>query len=262
MSKVYVFGSGPAGLVAAHAAAGLGHEVEIITNKMTPSVISGAQYLDRHIPGVTSEQPDGQVRFYKQGKAAGYAMKVYGDLSAATSWDKYDDGGLYPLWYLRDAYSHLWELYKYKLVYMNMDANALASFMDTQSDLMVVAMPLMQLCINADHNFQSQNITAYSGLPSDMPDKYRHLLKEGNGNWILYNGKKRYPWYRCSVINEGASLEVPGHYDDGVQISKPLSTTCDCWSNVPRIALVGRYGRWEKNELVSGAWDRVRDALQ
>lgn len=262
MSKVYVFGSGPAGLVAAHAAADLGHEIEILTNKMTPSVISGAQYLDKHIPGVTSEQPDSQVKFYKHGKATGYAMKIYSDPKAPTSWDKYEDGKLYPLWYLRDTYSHLWELYKGKLVYMNVDANVLASFMDTTADLLVVAMPLASLCIDKGHNFQSQKITTYAGVPADMPDKYRHLMQTGNGNWILYNGKRKSPWYRCSVINDGASLEVPGHYEDGFQINKPLSSTCNCWSGVPRVALVGRYGRWEKDELVSGAWDRVRDALQ
>lgn len=247
-------------MVAAHALYMKGYDIEIGTDRMSPSVISGAQYLDQAIPGATELNPDSYVTFMKHGKAEGYAQKIYSDPTAPTSWDKYVDGNAYPIWYLRDTYSVLWERYKDKLFNIKVDANVLAAFIDTDADMIVVALPLVSLCVNPEHTFFSQQVTVYPGLPVNMPPKYQNLMKKDGTNWILYNGKKKYPWYRCSAINEGASVEVPGHFEDGHQITKPLKTDCDCWSNVPRIVRVGRYGTWEKNELVSGAWNKVLEA--
>lgn len=257
--KAYILGAGPAGLVAAHAATLKGYDVEIGTNQLSPSQITGAQYLDRYIPGITEREPDGQIKFYKRGTAAGYAQKIYNNVDAPTSWDKYDDEGMYDIWYLRDVYSAMWERYKSRMFKMEVDANVMASFMDTDSELIVVALPLKAICSNADHAFLSQEVTVYPGFPTDVGKKYEHL-KDDQSNWILYNGKKKTVWYRCSRINHGDSVEVSGHYTDGHMVTKPLATTCDCWKEVPRVVLVGRYGTWDKNELVSGAWERVLDA--
>jgi hypothetical protein len=261
--KAFVLGSGPAGLVAAHAAALKGYEVEILTDKMSPSIISGAQYLDKPIPGITEMEPDSHVTFMKWGKAKGYAKKIYGDPKAPTSWEKYGNDAIYPVWYLRDAYSTLWERYKSKLTYMKMDADVMERLYSSDVDMIVIAMPLNALCYRPEHTFYSQRVTIYAGLPSELGNsKYEALLsRKDTGNWILYCGKKSIPWYRCSEINGGASVEVPEHYVDGHQIIKPLRTDCDCWTDKPRVVPVGRYGTWQKNELVSGAWERVLDSV-
>lgn len=261
MSKAYILGAGPAGLVAAHAATLKGYDVEIATDQMSPSIISGAQYLDKPIPSLTELEPDGRVKFFKRGTAEGYAQKIYGDPQAPTSWDKYEHEVEYPLWYLRDTYSILWERYKDKLFHLRLTPNVMASFVDTDADMIVVALPLQAICSNERHTFWSQEVTVYPGLPVEIADtKYGYLMEKKEGfNWILYNGKKKEGWYRCSAINGGASVEVPGHYDDGHKILKPLRTTCDCWGNVPRVVPVGRYGTWQKDQLVSGAWDLVLD---
>lgn len=262
-ARAYVFGNGPAGLMAAHAAASMGYDVEIGSLQKSPSQISGAQYLDRPIPGLTNDEPDSEVTFYKLGKAENYAKKVYGKKSAHTSWEKYEDRKKYPLWYLRDAYSKLWETYVSKMFLIGLNANVLASFMDTPAELIVVTVPLTEICTNVKHTFLSQPITVYDGLPSeiDVPWPDGH----SGANFIVYNGKKKTPWYRCSSINGGKSIEVPGTYADGINIAKPLSTTCDCWAPVtgqPRLLLAGRYGKWQKDQLVSDAYQDVVNAVQ
>lgn len=259
----YIFGNGPAGLMAAHAAEQQGYRVEIGSLQDSPSHITGAQYLDRAIPGLTTSVEDGLVTFYKRGKATGYAEKIYGDPDAITSWSKYEDERTYPLWYLRDVYSKLWERFKGNMFLLGLNTNVLSSFCDTQAKLIVVTVPRTAICFNDNHKFLSQQVTIYDGLPVDIGKRYSHLHEQPDVNFIMYNGRKKDPWYRCSRINQGCSYEVPGHYEDGHQIFKPISTTCDCWGRQaneqggPRIVLAGRYGGWHKNWLVSHVYEAV-----
>src|SRR5262245_15995908 len=86
--RVVVLGCGPAGLLAAHAASLYGCDVRILSIRQ-PSIISGAQFLHEHIPGVTGDI-DGHVLFMKAGTAGGYAKKVYGNSRIPTSWDLWE----------------------------------------------------------------------------------------------------------------------------------------------------------------------------
>lgn len=260
--KAYIFGNGPAGLIAAHACEQAGYEIEIGAKQTSPSHITGAQYLDRHIPNLTDEQPETYIKFHKVGKGSNYAKKIYGDPNAPTSWDKYEETS-YPAWYLRDVYSKLWERFLPKMFGVDLTADMLNAFCDTEVQLIVSTIPLPAICYNREqHDFIGQAVTIYGGVPTDIPERLHHLTQEDN--WVLYNGKKKTSWYRCSSINEGKSIEVSGHYEDGWKVTKPLSTTCDCWQQPgrPKIILAGRYGAWQKDQLVSNAWQAVADALQ
>lgn len=258
--KAYIFGNGPSGLMAAHACEEAGFEVEIGADQTSPSHITGAQYLDRAIPNLTPDDPDTSIRFYKCGKGRNYAKKIYNSPDAPTSWDRYEERR-YAAWYLRDVYSKLWERFRKNMFSVRLTPDMLNAYCETDAQLIVLAIPLPVVCYNDKHKFESQKVTIYEGVPTDMPDEYRHLMQQDN--WIVYNGKKKTPWYRASSINGGKTIEVPGHFPDGFQIIKPLSNTCDCWEQPtqPKIVKAGRYGAWQKDKLVSSVWQDVADAL-
>lgn len=105
--NIAILGCGPAGLLVAHAAKQRGHGYEIFSKKR-PSVLGGAQYLHRHIEGLTPPKPEAMVEFRHLGTQAGYASKIYDDPTFRTSWDQFDEG-IHEVWNLRSAYERLWE---------------------------------------------------------------------------------------------------------------------------------------------------------
>lgn len=270
MKKVIVLGNGPAGLMAAQAAYMRGVEtIEIVSESTKPSIISGAQYLDRHIPGVTDPAAaDSYVTFYKKGKREGYAEKIYGNDQAPTSWDKYEPLVQYPLWYLREAYKQLWMRFERRMSQGRVDANYIAALLDTNYDLVISTIPLPTICYNPTHEFESQPVVIYDGIPP-VGKKLSFLAQAPmKDNFIVYSGKRKDPWYRCSRICGLDSTEYPRKADmqpdpEARYINKPLRTTCDCWDwpQGQRMLLAGRFGMWDKNQLVSSAFERVTDAL-
>lgn len=251
MPKIAVLGCGPAGLLAAHAAHRAGIRPAIFS-RAVPSSIGGAQYLHCAIPEVTSQTPDGTVMYQKNGSAAGYARKVYGDTNAETSWKEYE--GEHEIWNMRMAYNNLWHRYESCIVDQEIDAERLES-LQRQYDLIISSIPAPVLCLHPNrHIFRAQQVGI---VYREMPAKDQH---EGDLNLIVYDGRPETPWYRSSYIFGWLGDEYPpgASPTHAVMVNKPLWTDCDCHAEVVR---VGRYGRYEKRALIHHAFAQVEAIL-
>jgi hypothetical protein len=107
---VGIFGCGPAGLFAAQAVQDMGHQPVIISKKIK-SKIYGAQFLHKPIPGLVNPKPQGYIKTYRLGTAAGYAERVYGNGTELTSWDRVPVDPV-KAWDLREAYDRAWEKFE------------------------------------------------------------------------------------------------------------------------------------------------------
>lgn len=258
--KAYILGCGPAGMMAAHAV-NLAREkaiIEIGSDQLEKSKISGAQYLSGPVIGATG-QAHSRVRFYKLGTREGYAQKVYGNPEAPCSWDRYEHEEAYPMYDLNGAYDRVWEMYKAKLFQLHINPDIMASFLDTDADLIITSIPKLALCSSNQHQFVEQVITVVDGLPHEVDGA---SMKDPN--WILYDGNPESPWYRVSKLYGKFSTEFSGDRRDtlgrGRKITKPMWTNCTCWDD-PRVLSVGRYGRWDKDVLIHDAYTEVLRAL-
>ena len=92
--RVAVLGSGPAGLLAAHACVQQGVEPKIYSLK-EKSLMFGAMYLHEPIPDLNDpDRPDHDIMIVKEGTREGYAKNVYGDknvMCACIPVDAYKD---------------------------------------------------------------------------------------------------------------------------------------------------------------------------
>lgn len=249
MKKVTVLGCGPAGLLAAHAFASEGWNVKILSKKQ-PSRIGGAQYLHRFIPGLTNEEPDGEVTYLKVGTRDGYAEKVYGSAGANVSWDLYDDGQ-YDIWSLRRLYDHLWTQFEPFIEHAALDPDVVR--LVSEEGLVVSSIPAKALCTGS-HTFKYQPVwiiqqqRGIGGIPENL---------------IVYNGLPETQHYRYSRIFgvEGWEFSNPSasEYDKAVNVKKPISTDCNCQ---PSIIRVGRYGKWEKSQLTHHAYEEALEVAR
>jgi hypothetical protein len=268
--KVAILGCGPAGLLAAHAVARAGHEPNVYSHKVK-SQMFGAMYLHRAIPGITSDNPELEIRVIKSGTREGYANKVYGDPSAPVSWDLFEPG-VVPGWDLAKAYDKLWEMYEHTIVSEDVTPY-LADLKTKVYPLVFSTVPLTTLCREprAMHEFTKQDIWVLHG-PGD------HLILGVNdNNMMYYSGDdplgKLSPligptWYRFSQINKYQAWEYasdpqldPDEVMDGMTIStgiKPLTNNCDCH---PEIVRLGRFGKWQKGVLTHHAFEEAQNAL-
>lgn len=245
--RVCILGCGPAGLLAAHACAGLGVEPVIVSRKVK-SVIGGAQYLHIPVPGITRGEPEGHVDFVKAGKANVYARKVYGDGTVSTSWDDYASG-FHGIWSIREAYDRMWELYQSQIKDDAVGAEELEEIMHHGGyDLVVSSINAQALCYDPSHDFTHQKVEI-------VQESYAPNMT------IIMDGTEQHEWYRSSRI-----FDVPGtEYSEGMSgsntaqvVKKPLANTCDCWEELLK---VGRYGKWQKKVLAHEAYTDTLEAL-
>lgn len=247
MAKVAVLGCGPAGLLACHAAVRAGHS-PVVFSRAVPSAIGGAQYLHQAIPGITKADPDGVVEFVKYGNEHGYAKKVYNDPYAKTSWYDYEEGP-HNIWNMRRAYDKLWKKYSPLITDLKLDHAAAASLCRT-FPLVMNTVPMIHLC-GEDHLFESQDVWIVYGK-----------MHERGEDRIIYDGTGDFPWYRWSYIFGWVGIEygqLTKHELDATHITKPLVTTCEC---LPEMVRLGRYGRWQKGQLIHHAYEGAVHALQ
>lgn len=245
--KVAVLGCGPAGMLAAHAAARENCDVDIFS-EINKSRIGGAQYLYIPIPGITGRKPDGRCMVSKVGSRFGYARRVYGDPHAPTSWDNFQDGQIVPIWNLRKAYETLWDIYGYSII----DTQITPNWLLTQGgvyeeyDVVISCIPRKALCITGQHEFRAQDVWVQQGESQD------------DTHWIEYNGTEfdDMPWYRSSQLFgvKGYEYSKPPEADGTLQISKPLHHNCDCWAKATKMHFMGRYGQWRKDQLTHHAY--------
>lgn len=248
-NKVAVLGCGPAGLLAAHAVqiAGLSPDIFSVYK---PSPIGGAQFLHRAIPGITDEEPDGKVYFVHVGTEMGYAQKVYGHPEAPTSWDAYRDGE-HDVWNMRRAYARLWAGYEDKIIDGALDADKVEAI-SRSYPLTLSTVPLKAIC-GQRHEFTGQDVWITE------EDRFT------DENMIVYNGLSEAPWYRASRIFGVSGVEYPSEMaavslwpKSPVRITKPLKNNCTCH---PEVTMLGRYGKWQKGELIHHAYEGALKAI-
>jgi hypothetical protein len=252
--KVVVFGCGPAGLMAAHAAvlSGTADDVRIVSRKRKSPML-GAQYLHLPIPGVTRYRSGFDIDYQLRGSVAGYREKIYNpmvgrDISVSVE----SLVGKRRAWSIRDAYDKLWELYEdYIIEIPDIRTNHIQDVLDWNADHYISTLPATLLCEKAGwHRFVSQDVWVSDNMIEQVP-----------ANTVVCNGEYHTAWYRVSNIDGHANSEWPSEDRPPIkvaQVKKPIGTDCGCF---PDIVQMGRYGKWKKGILAHEAFYETLDLV-
>lgn len=258
---VAIFGAGPSGLFAAQAVELAGCEPIIMSMKVK-SLIYGAQYLHRPIPGLADKAPAGRIKTFRLGTPERYAERVYGDETRLTSWHKVSDEPV-PAWDLRITYDRAWEKFSDRIIDTRVSVEDVEQF-TSQFDVVISTIPLWSICTQPNIcNFKSVPILVkkkmeYTGLPD-----YFH---DGNGG-VVYNGTEVGYWYRTSYIFGHESTEAVANLeneellrtnDEWATGYKIAGTDCECH---PNLVKAGRLGRWQPGILTHNAFEQAIEAL-
>lgn len=261
--KVAILGCGPTGLIAAHAAATLGHEVTIFSRRVKSKTF-GAMYLHEPIPGVSPTEPELEVHIVKLGTREGYARNVYGDPKAEVSWDKFRDGPT-PGWDLSATYSRLWGMYDDRIMGIDLTGPSIDRIGEKYQRVFSTIPTQTTICRDWAHKFEKVEICVVHGQgdPEDRSYMYYNGFDPDNISIGIGSG-----WYRYSVIRGYHSWEYAKKmlpygikFPDNLNITygiKPLRTDCDCR---PWIHRLGRFGKWHKHAFTHHAYSEVRNAL-
>lgn len=254
---VGILGCGPAGLFAAQAAQMLGHEVVIVSRKVK-SVIYGAQYLHKPIPGLSVPASKGTVKTYRLGTAERYAARVYGNGKRRTSYDIAPDEQ--DAWDLRSTYNVAWEKFSDQINHQLLDGDAAIQY-QAICDKVISTVPLWAICMHPEaHKFDSVSIMVirrmeYTGLSDFF----------GSGsNGVVYNGTNYGHWYRTSHVFGHSSTEAVANPEflkenrDAEPGFKIVGTNCNCH---PGIIKAGRMGKWKPRILTHHAFEDTIQAL-
>lgn len=259
MPKVAIIGSGPTGMVVAHAIETEGfsrNEIDIFSHG-DKSSLHGAQFLHGEVPGLPlSAFP---ITIETDGTMLEYREKVY---------ETYRDFPLVPLeqfagehigWDIRHAYDLLWSRYASRVIALRFDpgpafANAYAVLRQSY-EYVFTTMPMRPFCVVPEHNWDTATVYAVGDAPGqDCPIRPPR-------NTVRYNGTDSTSWYRTANILGHCTAEWPAFgkrkkppVTGVVPVTKPLSTDCTCW---PEMIRVGRYGQWKKGVLVHHAYNRT-----
>lgn len=251
---VIIYGSGPAGLLAALAAEQTGNmDVVIHTNAQGPSIIRGAQYLHAPIPYLTKREPEFHVHYSFKGTPENYAIKAYRDPTQPVSWERWYGRGEVPAWRMYDAYMRLYEKFQDKMVPGEITEERhkqLHALWSPYRVAFINTIPRHVFCDNEDHVFRSAEhwVRTETGSPVELPPH------------IIYSGSQNDEWHRMSWFGNGDVSYEYGHaVPQSERILKPLYTNCTC---CPELIHVGRFGKWDKGQLVTDAYEEVIRALQ
>jgi hypothetical protein len=262
---VAILGCGPSGLVAAHAAASQGVQASLFS-RLEKSAIFGAQYLHQPIPDLDTPlaKEHRVIRYQMRGDPEAYLKKVYGRAWDGTVSDDLRDQA-HVAWSLRAAYEELWGRYSPRITEAEFAADAaqrewLISTIAMNYDLVLNTIPRPALCMRPnEHKFNGTKIWAMG----DSPDQTCPVQTQDGV--IAYNGDSEPAWYRAARIFDYSTVEWPGHLhkppvDGVVKVTKPLSHTCDCWTD--KVVHLGRMGRWQNGRLVHHVYaDTVEQIL-
>src|SRR6266498_496397 len=246
--RVLILGCGPAGLFATHAAEQLGHEIQIISKKRK-SEMFGAQYLHKHIPGLTDlNNPESfQVTYTLTGTLDEYLHKVYGDEIpdnvTVDSLERKESA-----WDIRSAYAIAWHRYVDAIEPIDLTPDVLMQEVIRRiPDIVISTIPAPRLCIrNGLHSFVARDIWAIG----DAPERGIFAPRWAAPNTIAYDGTPYRRWYRASNIARYYSVEWPIDTQPPIRdvsmVVKPIRTDCDCWVNNGKFWRIGRYGAWSR----------------
>jgi len=265
--RLYVFGAGPAGLLAALAGREAGMDVAVFstpdlsTGEPVKSQLYGCQYLHSPIPGY-AEGPGDVVEYRLDGSTADYRRKVYGtEWNGAVSPDEYGPEVAHLAWDLRAAYDKLWRDFLPDIVPTQLSAGNVEVFYNDRKGMVFSTIPAPTLCRKPDdHKFTSQQIWAMGSTP------YRGLPFEPAPFTVQCNGNDAPHWYRAANVFGHSTLEWPvgkkPPITGVVAVSKPLGTDCDCRTGSRRWHKFGRYGAWRKGVLVHHVYEQAKAVLR
>jgi putative NAD(P)-binding protein len=250
--RVLVLGAGPSGLVAAHAAVQLGHEVTILSKSHSPSKLYGTQYLHAPVPGY-EDVPSVRVSYTLNGTPEQYRRKVYGDAWQGKVSPE-DFVGEHRAWDIRETYRLMWELYRWHVKgHEVVDGNLQFARSLYEPDKIISTIPATSLCEKTDHTFTSHKIYANGSTI---------IIKAPSPDFVLCDGTDKVDWYRNAQVFGYRTVEWPSSAGviglTAVPVTKPLKTDCDCH---PEVIRAGRYGEWDKSVLVHQVYAKVTEAL-
>lgn len=246
--KVIVIGCGPAGLAAAHAAIGLDADVEILAPKSkTPQ--NGPLLMQRPIPGINTDHPDGTIRqIVVGGTILDYRYKLYGDINIGINGDVLVPK--YHAWRHETTYNKLWRMYSHIITNRLVGTEEMTTIHE-RCDLVVSTANAKVMCKDASHDFTSKPvaITPYTSHPNQRD------------NTIVFNADPEVPWVRSSLVFGNPVTEWPMERrpSGSRMIHKPISTNCDCY---PHILRTGRFGAFKNEVWVDTAYWDTYNAVQ
>lgn len=264
--RVAIFGSGPAGLLAAHAASQWGADYIKVYAEGHRSALHGAQYLHKPITGIP-HIPHTRLEHEFRGSLSGYRNKVYGmQWDGEVSPERYS--GTTYAWDIRYTYDWLvkeyWDLY---VDYIHLSGLQLMGgnggfnmiHLNNRFDVVFSTIPRRMLCVNPDHEFKAAKIYAMG----DAPALGVQVPIRTEADRLVCSGDTQDSWYRTSNVFGHSTVEWPTNkkkppIEGVVEVQKPLETNCNCW---PEIKYVGRYGKWQKGVLVHNAYEDVINTL-
>lgn len=260
--EIGIIGSGPAGLMAAHAATQNGHSVTIFSKRPGKSHLYGSQYLHQSVPGIYCGPVVAVEYALVGGDLAKYRQKVYGD-----KWDGDVSPGtlddFHKAWDIRVAYDSLWALYSRRIVFLNLDQRGdqnlrVMSGIGERRGLDAIISSIPRTAWDADDgNFRYSEVWAIG----DAPAEGRFCpIQPARDNRIVCDASEDTGWYRLSKVFGHTTVEYPINRKPPVsgaaRVLKPLDhrSTKGDW-----MYHVGRYGEWRKGVLSTDAY---RKALQ
>jgi len=228
-----------------------------IISKKQKSVIYGAQYLHKPIPGLSSQLPASRIRTIRAGAPEVYAERVYGMGTMRTSWERVEP--VAQAWDLRETYDAAWEEFKDEIVDLAISPSEVVEF-TSQFELVISTIPAWAICLKPnEHYFKSISILVQKNI--DLRDD--PVVGDLGDNWVVYNGTHDRAWYRASSIFGHTSVEARSEqallnnkkWEPGFKI---VGTDCDCH---PAVVKTGRMGRWERGVLTHHAFEQTLAAI-
>lgn len=263
-APVAVLGAGPAGLFAAWAAREAGHDVHIMSQRIRPSEMFGAQYLHAAIPGLTMDPA--RIEYILKGTPLGYAQKVYGPERGehmAPVVSPVTLRGVHDAWEIRGAYERAWKAFEGDMSHMMVDETSMSNLLTCGIyGYVISSIPPQAYCRGEGslHHFHSADIWS----KGDAPERGSWCPVSVDPFTVVCNGEKAPGWYRASNIFGYRTAEWPGYRRPPVEgiasVCKPLSTNCNCFGG-GRVLRVGRYGTWSKGQLSHSAYYSTKEFL-
>lgn len=255
MKSVAIFGCGPSGLMAAHAAEMLGWNFEVFSKKRK-SFLFGSQYLHKPIPGMT-ECHAAVVEYHLEGTPQEYRRKVYGE-----SWD----GTVSPedlendhyAWDIRQTYDKMYDAYEDNIHDCEVDSSWLQDRKwQKRFDLVISTLP-RKVWAQPGDQFLSSSVWAYGDAP-ELGQVTPFRPKEFT---VICDGTKDVGWYRASNIFGYCTIEWPENNKPPLRgvslVEKPLSHNSTAANDFVHL---GRYGAWQKGILTTDVFDRALEIL-
>lgn len=249
--SVAILGCGPAGLMAAHAAALSGWNFHIYS-KRVKSPLYGAQYLHQAIPELPCDGPS-LVSYRLNGTPQQYRRKVYGETwDGTTSPEDFMDE--HYAWDLRAAYEYMWNVYGGEIEHFELSTIRYPNVVFALYDAVISTVPRT---IWDDRNEHFERSYVWALGDTELP-RVEHSYRPEPFS-VQCDGRPHVQWYRVSNIFGYCTMEWPQWWNQPYAsvtppvpgaslVTKPLRYTGCAAQDFTHL---GRYAQWEKGVLTS-----------